>query len=448
MSALNRSTLFLSLTASVCLLVSSCLADSQVRIVRLSSVQGDVQIDRATGEGFERAFDNLPITQGAKIKTRADGRAEVEFEDGSTVRLAPLSVVEFSTLSLRDSGAKVSTVDVKHGIAYVNFAGKKDDEFTLNFDKEHIAVADSAHFRVFVAEDGSMVSVFNGNLMVDGPNGQVAVEKKHSASFFADAGKDKVAKSVPDLEFDDWDKSQQQYHERYMAKSYNDYSPYAYGVSDMNYYGSFLNVPGYGMAWQPYFAGGGWDPYMNGSWAYYPGAGYTWVSAYPWGWTPYHTGSWINVPGYGYVWTPGGTWAGYGRTPVSSGISRSGLQAPGSGTRTLLVNRGPVSAMRSNKIVINSGSAGLGVQRGSLRNPAQISQRVAERGTVSAGIRNTPITASAATYNSAAQSNSGGYYGSATSGRTLSAPAGRSTGGGGGSGGGRSSASPSAGTRR
>ena len=105
-----------------------------------------MQIDRATGEGFEKAFDNLPVTQGAKMKTRADGRAEVEFEDGSTVRLAPLSVVEFSTLSLRDSGVKVSTVDVKHGIAYVNFAGKKDDEFTLNFDKEHIAVADSAHF--------------------------------------------------------------------------------------------------------------------------------------------------------------------------------------------------------------------------------------------------------------------------------------------------------------
>ena len=152
-----------------------------------------------------------------------------------------------------------------------------------------------------------MVSVFNGDLKVDGPNGEVAVEKKHSASFSADAGdQPKVAKSVPELEFDDWDKSQQQYHDRYMARAYSDYSPYAYGVSDLNYYGNFMNIPGYGMAWQPFFAGAGWDPYMNGAWASYPGVGYTWVSAYPWGWTPYHYGSWINVPGYGYVWTPGG----------------------------------------------------------------------------------------------------------------------------------------------
>ena len=448
----NRSTLFLSLTATVCLLAASCLADSQVRIVRLSSVQGDVQIDRATGEGYEKAFDNLPITQGAKLRTRADGRAEVEFEDGSTVRLAPLTVVEFSALALRDSGAKLSAVDVKHGIAYVNFAGKKDDEFSLNFDKEHIAVADSAHFRVFVAGDGSMVSVFNGNVKVDGPSGQVAVEKKHSASFLPDKDEPKVAKSVPELEFDDWDKSQQQYHDRYMAKAYSDYSPYAYGVSDMNYYGNFSYIPGYGMGWQPFFAGANWDPYMNGAWAFYPGAGYTWVSAYPWGWTPYHYGSWINVPGYGYVWTPGGTWAGYGRTPVSAGISRAALQAPTSGGRTVVVNRGPVSAVsnaRSNRVVINNGSAGLGIARGSVRNPAQISQRVAERGSVSTGVRNTPITMPPSIYSSSAPASP---QGTGTYNRTMSSPSssatGRSMGGGGASAPSRPSSTPSAGTRR
>ena len=302
----NRSILFVCLTVTVCLWSASCLADSQVRIVRLSSVQGDVQIDRATGEGYEKAFDNLPVTQGVKLKTRADGRAEVEFEDGSTIRLAPLTSVEFPALSLRDSGAKLSAVDVQHGIAYINFAGKKADEFSLTFNKQHIAVADSAHFRVLVANDGTMVSVFSGEVKIEGPGGVVEVGKKHSASFLPDDDQPKVAKSVPDLEFDDWDKSQQQYHDRYMARAYTDYSPYAYGVSDMNYYGNFFSLPGYGTVWQPFFAGAGWDPYMNGSWASYPGVGYTWVSAYPWGWTPYHYGSWINVPGNGWVWAPGG----------------------------------------------------------------------------------------------------------------------------------------------
>ena len=443
MSLRNRFILFPSLAAVICMLAVSCPADSQARIVRLSDVQGDVQIDRATGQGYERAFANFPVTQGVKLKTQADGRAEVEFEDGSTLRLAPLTVVEFSALSLRDSGGKLSSIDVKQGIAYVNFAGKKDDEFSLNFAKQHIELSDQAHFRVFAATDGSMVSVFSGSLKVDGPNGVVALEKKHSASFLPDADQPKLAKNIPELEFDDWDKSQQQYHDRYMAKTYSDYSPYAYGVSDLNYYGNFLSIPGYGMAWQPYFAGAGWDPYMNGAWAFYPGAGYTWVSSYPWGWTPYHYGSWINTPGYGWAWIPGGSWAGFGRTPTLTGVSRGALpQAPTTGGRTLVVNRGPVASMsnaRSNKIVIANGSAGLGVARGSLRSPAQLSQRVAERGAVTTNVRNTPITRPSYP-SSATTTQPSGSYGRPTSSpstmsssRTMSAPSssgmGRGTGG-------------------
>ena len=42
------------------LLVGSAFSDSKARIVRLSYVSGDVQIDRAQGQGFERAVMNMP----------------------------------------------------------------------------------------------------------------------------------------------------------------------------------------------------------------------------------------------------------------------------------------------------------------------------------------------------------------------------------------------------
>ena len=89
------------------LLTVRSFATSQIRIVRLSDVHGDVQIDRNTGQGYEKAFLNLPLTQGVKIQTKQDGRAEAEFEDGSTVRITPDAMIEFPQLSLRDSGAKV-----------------------------------------------------------------------------------------------------------------------------------------------------------------------------------------------------------------------------------------------------------------------------------------------------------------------------------------------------
>ena len=102
---------------------------------------------------------------------------------------------------------------------------------------------------------------------------------------------------------DSWDKEASSYHDQY-AK--NNSSPYGYGVSDMNYYGTYSSVPGYGMMWQPYFTGVGWDPFMDGAWGFYPGFGYMFASAYPWGWMPYRYGNWALRPrDIGWRWQPG-----------------------------------------------------------------------------------------------------------------------------------------------
>ena len=58
-----------------CWLAVPSFADSQARIVRLSQVDGDVQIDRNTGQGYEKAFINLPITQGNKLRAGQQARA-------------------------------------------------------------------------------------------------------------------------------------------------------------------------------------------------------------------------------------------------------------------------------------------------------------------------------------------------------------------------------------
>ena len=98
------------ITVAVFLLASvPAFSDSQVRTVRLSYVEGGVQIARGSAQEFEKAMVNLPITQSTRLRTAQDGRAEVEFEDGSTVRLAPNSSIEFPQLVLRDSGGKASS---------------------------------------------------------------------------------------------------------------------------------------------------------------------------------------------------------------------------------------------------------------------------------------------------------------------------------------------------
>ena len=146
--SLSRSSMILLAVAACALLALPALADSQARIVRLSDVQGSVQIDKNTGLGFESAFLNLPITQGAQVRTHDRGRAEIEFEDGSTLRLTPNTTVEFSTLGLSDSGKRMSVINLVEGMAYVNWLGKSGDEFSLNFSREKISLDHAAHFRV------------------------------------------------------------------------------------------------------------------------------------------------------------------------------------------------------------------------------------------------------------------------------------------------------------
>jgi len=371
------------LTAAACaLLALPALADSQARIVRLSDVQGSVQIDKNTGMGFENAFLNLPITQGTQLRTGDRGRAEIEFEDGSTLRLTPNTTVEFSTLGLSDSGKHISVVNLVEGMAYVNWLGKSGDEFSVNFSREKISLDHAAHFRVSTSTEVAKLAVFKGDVDVDGPSGKIDVAKKKTASFdAADNDKSTLADNVEEAPLDSWDKEANAYHDQY---SRNNSSPYGYGVSDLNYYGAYSNVPGYGMMWQPYFTGIGWDPFMDGAWSWYPGYGYMFASAYPWGWMPYRYGSWMFVPGFGWMWQPGGFngWVNVPRVTGTMPIHFHPLFAPTAGTvKTVAVGRGgAVSTLAPSRLVVNAGSAGMGIQRGSLGNLSHLNHQVARNG--------------------------------------------------------------------
>jgi len=378
----SKVALVLGTAAACALLALPALADSQARIVRLSDVQGTVQIDKNTGMGFESAFLNLPITQGTQLKTGDRGRAEIEFEDGSTLRMTPHTTVEFSTLGLSDSGNRISAVNLVEGMAYVNWLGKNGDEFSLNFSQEKISLDHSAHFRIEASTGNAHLAVFKGDVDVDGPSGKIVVAKKKTASFDAtDNDKSTLADNIEEAPLDSWDKEAISYHDQY-AK--NNTSPYGYGISDLNYYGSYSNIPGYGMMWQPYFTGVGWDPFTDGAWSWYPGYGYMFASAYPWGWMPYRYGSWMFIPGFGWMWQGGGFngWVTVPRVAGTMPVNFHPLVAPSAGTvKAIAVGKGgTVSTVASSRLVVNSGSAGLGIARGSLSNLSHLNHQVAKNG--------------------------------------------------------------------
>ena len=76
-------------------LTSTARADDEVaapgRGVRLSSVTGQVQVSAAGQVIADQALENMPLFEGTRLVTGEDGRAEVQFEDGSVARLSPNS---------------------------------------------------------------------------------------------------------------------------------------------------------------------------------------------------------------------------------------------------------------------------------------------------------------------------------------------------------------------
>jgi hypothetical protein len=405
-------------------------ADSQARIVRLSDVQGSVQIDKNSGLGFENAFANLPVTQGTQLRTRENGRAEIEFEDGSTLRVTPNTTVEFSTLGLSDAGKRISVVDLVNGRAYVNWLGKSGDEFTVNFSQEKVVLTQAAHFRVASSSSVAEVANFKSDLEVAGPSGTVKVDKKKMVSFDVnDNDKSTVAKNLEEDPYDQWDKESVEYHEQY-AK--NNSTPYGYGYSDLGYYGGYSNLPGYGTLWQPYFASVGWNPFMDGAWAWYPGMGYMWASAYPWGWMPFYYGNWMFVPGYGWGWQPGG-WNNWRGGIHYVGAAVAGFHAPVAPTgvgSTVAVGKGGPVATNAGPLhsVVRSGSAGLGIPRGSYGNLRHLNAEVAKSGFVELhGARQFSASSPhAGGYGSGAQAASAGAAGHASAGSAGHASGGHS----------------------
>jgi hypothetical protein len=274
-------------------------------------------------------------------------------------------------------------VNLVAGRAYVNWLGKTGDQFTLKFSQETVKLTQAAHFRVVADADTAEVASFKNYLEVAGPAAAVKVAKKKMVDFdTANNDKPTEATSLKQDTYDDWDKQSVSYHDEY-AK--NNSAPLGYGASDLSYYGGYSNLPGYGNLWQPYFAGAGWNPYMDGAWSFYPGMGYMWASAYPWGWMPYYYGNWVYAPGFGWGWQPGGFNSWHGGFHYIGAMA--GFRAPVEPTgiaSTVAVGRGGpgLASVAPAHLLLRSGSAGMGIPRGSVSALRELNTQVAKTGSV------------------------------------------------------------------
>lgn len=289
---------------------SAAQSYSQARIVRLSFVEGTVTLHRPGVDQWAKAFINTPIQQGFKLATAANSFAEVEFENGSTVRLGQLSELDFTNLSLSPEGRKINHMTLAQGYATFTVMPEHADVYEVHAAGSTYMAADKTMFRLDLQQDGQRLEVFNGRVDAQSPYGNGTVAKNqvlqlipHSTDPF------QITHGITEDAWDRWVNKRQQTETVARNQGGPGSAAWAagnslYGWGDLSYYGNWANLPGYGSCWAPSM-GAGWSPYSIGRWSWYPGFGYTWISALPWGWLPFHYGSWISPAGAGWCWLPG-----------------------------------------------------------------------------------------------------------------------------------------------
>lgn len=272
---------------------------SHARIVRISLAQ-EAQINVQDGQGWKTAMPNMPVTQGDMLRTGASGRAEVEFEDGSAVRLIPNSQVVFQQLALTARGVRLNGVAVTSGTAFFTLHPKDSQAFRAIFPEGVATVPDKkAEFQITVDGQQARVQMLSGRAEIAAA-GQPYSLKKGDLLTLNEQAPAELAKAKADTQWDHWNRARDQVMEADTRSISGWHGDAFYGLGELSSYGTWQ-----GGMWYPAGMGMGWSPYMNGHWFYDPEFGYMWNSFYPWGWAPFHYGMWMETP-MGWAWSPQG----------------------------------------------------------------------------------------------------------------------------------------------
>lgn len=299
---------------------------ANVRVVRLSDVEGTVQIVRNNQTEFSHAVMNMPLTQGSRIETGPDGRAEIEFEDGSVTRITPNSSLSLALLSTSPTGTLETTLEQPSGLVYYELRSDPQSAFTVTFGQSKVTPTANSTFRVGLASTPAELAVIDGHVQVQGTTGEytAAVPQGKTIEFQpSGSAQYTIADGIIPNGFDEWNDQRDQE----AAKEAANQTPartqqgggsmleggWGAGWGGLDSYGGWYPMPGYGNVWQPYGAGAGFDPYGFGDWADMGGGmGMSWISGYPWGWLPFHYGMWSYIGGFGWGWMPGAYGMGMG----------------------------------------------------------------------------------------------------------------------------------------
>ena len=288
------------------LVAQPAFAEDGYRHGRVRFVEPGVTLQRATEVSAEEAVANLPFLPGDRVWTDTAGRAEMQFPDGTIVRVDRRSKLDYA--GHEEGQDERIVLRLWSGSALVRVRSRGFARYEIETPAGMVRALDRGIVRVDVEAGETRVSVYAGEAVLDDGRRQVrlASGERTWARWGAEAEEPRRFDAGEDDEFARWDGLRES-EDRWAARS-AEYLPdeldaYA-GEFEANGAWQYEGTSGY--VWVPRVAVG-WQPYSNGHWTWTP-YGWTWVPYERWGWAPSHFGRWGFSASFGWYWAPGRTW--------------------------------------------------------------------------------------------------------------------------------------------
>ncbi len=276
--------------------------DPSSRVARLNLIQGPVSFRPAGVDDWAAATLNYPLNTGDYLW--ADQGAKAELHVGSTaIRMDQTTAL--SVVSLNDQLMQISLTAGALNV-HIRYLGPNEN-FEVDTPNVAITLLRPGDYRINADGDNSatLLVVRSGDAEVTaGASGAFNVRNGQMARLTGTDSVQQELSGAPPLDaFDGWTADRDAREDR--ATMSARYVPREMiGYEDLDANGRWVNIPPYGMVWQPTVTAAGWAPYRQGHWAWVEPWGWTWIDDMPWGFAPFHYGRWAYA-GSGWYWVPG-----------------------------------------------------------------------------------------------------------------------------------------------
>ncbi len=236
--------------------------ETSPQIVRLTYVDGDVRVSRGKEGGapkdvdWEKAVADLPLEEGFSLAT-GDGRAEIEFEDASTLYLAPNSVLIFNDLESTGGVPRTEMALLTGTVTLGIHPDIKGEAFILRTptDTMETAYGQKSDMRVTAYMDAIGITPLTSGFIRTTKDTIDIVRPGHT-DYFRNGKRVIYTESNGENDYAAWDKwvagrvAQRNEEIAEMLKETGLKAPIP-GLAQMAGQGKFVDCPGYGTCWQP-----------------------------------------------------------------------------------------------------------------------------------------------------------------------------------------------------